>query len=208
MPDSRSTRPGLLFALLTCAALVLLAVARTGLVSGLPQVMATLFQWVMLLGGVALIMGVVNVAVLHLRRIQAGQRDWGLSLVLLAVMMAVLVGGVLSPQGLNSPLATWIFDSLLAPGQAALFALLIFFLAAAAYRYLRVDRPGGGWMLLGALLILLIQLPLLGNWLPEPLVNGVFWLVDTPLAAVLRGVLIGGGVALLTMALRMLLGKV
>ena len=123
-------------------------------------------------------------------------------------MMAVLVGGVLSPQGLSSPLATWMFDSLLAPGQAALFALLIFFLAAAAYRYLRVDRLGGGWMLLGALLILLIQLPLLGNWLPEPLVNGVFWLVDTPLAAVLRGVLIGGGVALLTMALRMLLGKV
>lgn len=127
MPASRSVRPNVIFIVLTCIALLMLALDRTGLLQGLPALTAIVFQWAILLGGVALMVGTVNVAVLHLRRIQTGQRDWGLSLVLLAVMVAVLAGGVLSPQGLNSPLATWIFDSLLAPGQAALFALLLFF---------------------------------------------------------------------------------
>ena len=99
------------------------------------------------------------------------------------------------------------FDAIIAPGQASLFALLVFFMAAAAFRHLRLDRPGGAWMLAGALLVLLAQWPLLAQWLPPAFAGVTFWLLDGPVMAALRGLLLGSGIALLVIGLRLLLGK-
>lgn len=207
MPSSRQPRTNLLIPILLVAVLTLLIVDRTGVLPALKPVMASFYQWLMLLGGVALLLGVVNAAWLHGRRIQVGQRDWALSLVLLAVLIAVFVAGVVNPLGATSPLMVWVFDSVVAPGQAALFALLIFFMAAAAYRFLRIGRPGGAWMLAGALVVFLVQWPVASAWLPLPVVNTTFWLVNQPVMAAVRGLLLGSGIAMLIVGLRLLLGK-
>lgn len=206
---SPSVRPriNLLVPLLIAAAVVVLLLDRWG---GLPLLGAMVqqgWQWLMLLGGVALLIGVINVLAIHLWRIQTGQRDWGFSLLLVALLVAVFVAGVISPGGPNAPLLNWVFDSVVAPGQMAIFALLVFFMAAAAYRFLRIGRPGGAWMLAGALLVLLVQWPIAATWLPPAWVNAVFWFVDAPVMAALRGVLLGGGVALLVVGLRLLTGR-
>jgi len=192
---------------LLVAVLMVLIVDRTGILPALKPVMANFYQGLMLLGGVALLLGVVNAAWLHGRRIQTGQRDWVLSIVLLAVLLAVFVAGVISPQGATSPSMTWVFESVVAPGQAALFALLVFFMAAAAYRFLRIGRPGGAWMLAGALAVFLVQWPLAGAWLPVSIVDSTFWLVNQPVMAAVRGLLLGSGIAMLIVGLRLLLGK-
>lgn len=44
-----------------------------------------------------------------MRRIALGQRDWGLSLILVAVLLAVAAGGLLNPAGPASPLLGWFF---------------------------------------------------------------------------------------------------
>lgn len=197
----------LLVALVALVAFLFLGLERTGLLPGLRPATAVLYQWLMLFGGVALLLGVVNVAWLHLRRIQQGQRDWVLSLVLLAVMLPVVVAGLLNPLGAGSPLVQWVFDSIVAPGQAALFALLIFFMAAAAYRFLRVGRAGGFWLLAGTLLVVAVQMPAATAWLPQAWVDATFWLVDAPVTAAVRGLLLGGGLAMLVAGLRLLLGR-
>jgi hypothetical protein len=197
----------LLLTFLILVALAVLVVDRIGIAPDLTAALSVGYQWLMLLAGVALLIGVVNVLALHLWRIQTGRRDWVLSLVLVAVLVAVFVAGVVSPAGANGPLLNWVFDALVAPSQAALFSLLVFFMAAAAFRYLRVTRPGGAWMLAGALIVLLAQWPVATQWLPPAYVQATFWLVDAPVMAALRGVLLGSGIALLVVGLRLLAGK-
>lgn len=218
MSSPRSLRTNWLFVILLIAALVFVVASRVGGTPTLAAIYATGFEGVLLLAGVALLLGVVNVVWLHARRIALGQRDWTLSLVLLAVLIAVAGAGLLNPAGANSPLIEWVFDALIAPGQAALFAMLVFVMAAAAFRYLRFGWRGGGWLLLGFLIILLAQTPLdpmpwLANGLPQPvwlpieMAGAANWFLNTPVMATLRGVLLGSALALVVLALRLLVGR-
>jgi hypothetical protein len=193
--------------------MVVAVVAVTVLVLGLDRMgmaplrgLATeLYSWALILGAFALLLGALNVGWVHLRRIQNGQAGWGQSLALVVTMLVVFVSGLLSPAGARSPLVEWLFDSLLAPAQAMLFALLAFFMAGAAYRFLRVGRPGGAWMLAGVLLVLAVQMPLAHSLLPPTAGALVGWVVDIPGMAALRGVLLGSSFALLVAVFRYLL---
>ena len=108
--------------MLILVALAVLIVDRVGIAPTLGTALSVGYQWLMLLAGVALLIGAANVLALHLWRVQTGQRDWVLSLILVAVMVAVFVAGVVNPGGGSGPLLNWVFDALVAPAQAALFA--------------------------------------------------------------------------------------
>lgn len=205
-PRQRSSA-NILLTLLILIALAVLIVDGVGIAPALSTALSAGYQWLMLLAGIALLLGTANVLALHLWRVQTGQRDWVLSLILVAVMAAVFVAGIVNPGGATGPLLSWVFDALVAPSQAALFSLLVFFMAAAAFRYLRVSRQGGAWMLVGTLVVLLAQWPLATQWLPPAYAQATFWLVDAPVMAALRGVLLGSGIALLVVGLRLLVGK-
>jgi hypothetical protein len=164
----------------------------------------TLYEWGLLLSAFALVLGLLNVAWVHLRQVLIGGPGWPHSLALLVSLLLVLVTGLLSPEGVYSPLVEWLFDAVIAPGQATLFALLALFMASAAYRFLRVDRPGGAWMLAGALLVLAVQMPLANAALPAALAAWVGWVLDTPVMATVRGALLGGALALVVAGLRYL----
>lgn len=205
--SSPPVRTNWVFAILLVAALVFVVLGRLPGWPGFSTVTRTGYTWAVLLGGVALLLGVINVLWLHIRRIALGQRDWGLSLVLVAVLVAVASSGLLSPAGATSPLLEWIFDAVITPGQAALFALLVFFMAAAAFQYLRVGRRGGAWLLAGFLLILAAQTPFISTWLPPGSTEVANWFLNVPVMAALRGVLLGGSLALLVVGLRLLTGR-
>lgn len=207
MPPERRLRPNYLLIVLFVALASLIVLDRLLPTPTTQTVVAILYQWLLLLGGVALLLGLVNVGWLHMGRVLRGQRDWVLSLLLVAVMLAVFVAGVVNPAGPASPLLTWVFDNVLAPGQLALFALLALVMAAAAYRFVHVGQPGGVWLLAGLLLVLVVQMPMSSAWLPAWLVGATFWFVDTPVMAALRGALLGSGIALLIVGLRLLLGR-
>lgn len=205
--SSSPVRSNWLFVILLVAALAFVLLGR---LSGWPDfttITRTGYMWAVLLGGVALLLGVINVLWLHIRRIALGEREWGLSLVLIAVLIAVASAGLLSPAGATSPLLEWVFDAVIAPGQAALFALLVFFMAAAAFQYLRIGRRGGAWLLAGFLLILAVQTPFAAAWLPPESAAMANWFLNAPVMAALRGVLLGGSLALLVISLRLLLGR-
>ncbi|MCB0045687.1 MAG: hypothetical protein KDD92_09670 [Caldilineaceae bacterium] len=166
-----------------------------------------LYSWTILLGAFVLTLGAVNVVWVHLRHVQAGRTGWLDSLALLVIFCITLVTGLVAPNGMMSPPMEWLFDNVIAPGQAALFAVTFFFLAAAAYRYLRFDRPGGGWLLIGALLMLISQLPAAAPVLPAEVVATTVWLLETPAMAALRGVLLGAALAAIFVGLRTIVGR-
>ncbi len=217
-----------LLVLASCFVLIGLdrAITQTAQPSGLRPITLTLYEWAILLSAFGLLAGGLNIILTHFRRIQQGGADWGLSLVLLVVMTIVLTAGLLDRQGTFGSMVEWIFDSVIHPLQATLFALLGLFLAAAAYRYLRIGRPGGGWMIAGALAMFLLQMPLgqtLLGFISTPnllvvtgeassdavTIGGVEqalrWLVEWPVMGAMRGAILGSGIALLVVALRFLL---
>lgn len=178
--------------------------SRFGLLPGLTPISNILYTWVLLLGAFSLLLGVVSVAWAHVEHVQRGDREWAFSLALLIGLLAVLVLGLLSPGGTTSPLMEWVFDALIAPGQSSLFALTGLFVVAAAYRYLRLDRPEALWVLAGALLALLVQTPMTRLYMPQLVVDLADWLLVWPVMAALRGVLLGGALAALFVVLRLL----
>lgn len=186
---------------------ILIALDRTGLLAALHPLVVTLYSWFVLLSAFGILLGLINVFYLHLQRVAGGQAEWGLSLLLIATGLATFVAGLLQPAGVTSPLVEWIFDALLAPGAATLYALVLFFMAAAAYRYLRLTAPGGAWMLAGTLTMLVIQMPASANLLPTFLGETVNWLLQAPVMATFRGALLGSALALLLIGVRYLLGR-
>jgi len=205
MPRFALTNYFVLLIIIGC--LILIIIDRTGLFPFLRLVTTTLYGWVLLLGGFALLLGVVNVLLVHVQRIQSGQAGWTHSLVLVATLCAVFVAGLLDGNGTHSQMVEWIFDRLIAPGQAMLFALTLFFMGAAAFRWLRIGWDGGGWMLAGALLMLLAQMPATNPLLPPAWLDLTRWLLTVPVMATLRGALLGSGLALVIASLRFLLGR-
>ena len=165
------------------------------------------YTWGVILAAVALLLGMLSVAAVHLRQIVAGAPGWPYSVALLVALLVVLGTGLSHPAGVGNPVVEMLFDALIAPGQATLFALLAFFMAAAAYRYGRVGRPGGAWLLAGVLLVFAVQMPLAQSLLPPALTAWVRWLVDWPVMAALRGVLLGSSLALALIALRFLVAQ-
>jgi hypothetical protein len=205
MPTERTTRPNYLALTVLAVTLLTLGLDRLGPAGPLTALATELYGWALVLAAFALLLGVVNVGWVHLRRIVTGEPGWWQSLALLAVLLVVLITGLISPEGVRSPLVAWVFNSLIAPGQAALFALLAFFMAGAAYRYLRIGRPGAAWMLAGVTLVLIVQMPATHSLMPPDLAALVDWVMDVPGMAALRGVLLGSSFALLVMAFRFLL---
>lgn len=201
-----------LIVLLLCFVLVI--ADRTGLGSGwatpwgsVTGATHTLYAWAVVLGAVVLLLGALNLVWVHILRIQHGVAGWWQSLLLVVALIGVLIAGLVNPSGDRSPLVEWTFDSVLAPGYGALFALLVFFTAAAIYAQMHVRSKSGRWVLIGLVATLLIQAPAARTLFPAGVSNAALWLVDVPLTATLRGALIGVGLALVIVAVRYIVGR-
>lgn len=205
MSAARTLRPNLFALLMILAVFVLLGIDRFAEIPTVRPFAVMIYEWAMLLSAFALLLGAVNVAWVHVRRIVAGDAGWLHSLLLIVAFVVVLATGLFSTTGVRSPLVEMLFDAIIAPGQATIFAMLAFFMAAAAYRYLRVGRTGGLWLLAGVLLVFAVQMPIANATLSLSIGNFVNWLVDVPAMAALRGALLGSGFALLLVAIRFLL---
>lgn len=199
--------------ILMCFVLVLLD--RTGFGAGTDNAVgsavqmatATLYEWAIVFAAVVLLVGAVNLLWVHILRIQHGQAGWWQSLLLVVALVSVLIAGFVNPSGDRSPLVEWTFDSLLAPGYAALFALLAFFTASAIYHQLGLRNRSGRWVLLGVIGMALAQMPAARVILPPVFSDAALWFSDVPLTATLRGALIGVALALVIVAVRYLLGR-
>src|SRR5690554_5043801 len=75
----------------------------------------------------ALLLGLLNVFLVHLGTVRRRAPGWQYSLVLVLVVLALLVLGGPGTAGPNAPAVAFTFEYLLLPLQAAVFSLLAFF---------------------------------------------------------------------------------
>lgn len=187
-----------------CALVVLLDYFITH--PALDRAGALLSQWVTLLAAAALVLGLLNLARVHSSRVVGGRSGWQYSLALLgALIVTVFLGFAPGSGGAGDPSVNWIFTYVYQPLSAAVFSLLAFYIASAAYRALRLRSLEAGALLIAAVIVLLGQIPLAARaW--DALPQARAWMLAIVGMAGLRGILIGVALGAMLTGLRVLLG--
>ena len=177
----------------------------------LQQSTDTLEQWMLVIAGCALLLGVVNVFQMNLKKISGMQKGWINSIWLLLSLVIAGTFGLLDAFGKQPftvdglPIYRWIVESVFMPLQATMFSLLAFYVASAAFRAFRARNVDAAMLLAAALIIMLGVNPATQRFLPF-LSDWTNWIMDYPNAAAQRGIIIGAALGAASMALRILLG--
>ncbi|HAD81052.1 MAG: hypothetical protein A2509_04365 [Candidatus Edwardsbacteria bacterium RIFOXYD12_FULL_50_11] len=172
-------------------------------------------SWEIIIVAFTLVLGIGNLIQVHADKIHRQKSGWYYSLVLLICLVSMMVIGLF--WGINEGTAYyWLYDNVMAPLSAAMFSLLAFFIASAAYRAFRARNKEATLLLVAATIIMIGRIPLgnliwhhlpwLGAKFPNALEGLTQWIMDIPNAAGQRGIKIGAALGAVSMALRMLLG--
>ncbi len=181
-------------------------------------------QYMVIIAGFALLLGVVNVVQSNIKKIERKRTGWPFSISLLAGLFVMGIFGVLSamrvgpfqsillaPDGSDTPFY-WMTRGMFNPLQAAMFSLLAFYIASAAFRSFRVRNVEATILLTAAFLVMLGRTPLgeyVFSWAPGgerwlPTITD--WIMTVPNTAAQRGIIIGAALGAAALSLRVILG--
>ena len=163
-----------------------------------------LLEWATILVAVALLVGIVNLFVVHFRKSAADQQNRINSIVLIISMtITLLVAGWFGPTHTYS---LWIFNYIQIPIEASLMAILTVMLIYAGIRLLR-RKPNLLTIVFiaTAVIILLISGALFGIDIPG-LSELRIWIGKVPAVAGARGILLGVSLGIVAAGLRILIG--
>ena len=128
------------------------------------------------------------------------------AVLVLAGMAAVLIAGLRpGADGPSDPAVQWLVAALLVPLAATLFGLLFVTTLGAASRSVALGGREAVVLVGAALVALVLLLPMSGP-AGEWLANAAAWLLEVPIGAVFRGVLLGVAILASVFAARTLLG--
>ena len=174
-------------------------------VSGLSTV---ILGWASFLAAVALILGVLNLLLVHLNRVFKERNPYSGVLVLgiVGVFGAAVWDGLRGGSNVET-----VFNWVQAPLEAALASLLVIFLLLAGVQLLKRQRTGWAFLFgLSAVLMLLGQALLASRLLPaglrQPIDQAYEFIQNVVVMAGIRGLLIGVALGTLLLSLRLLMG--
>ena len=153
--------------------------------------LSPVYSGLVTLAALALLAGLIQICLFHVRRVWLAEEEWHYSLILLAATTGVVTMGMFGSHGVSSLQLGWVFRWVIAPAEEALMAATFFSLTGAYILVLRRRRTGHRWFTVGFLAVLVLQLPWLQPLIPQPAqrwLDGSFALFGTP---VIRGVLLG-----------------
>ena len=172
---------------------------------------------VQVVGAVALVLGIVSLLSIHFAKISRRQPGYGYSYILVFFFFIMAASGFL-PSSVNmgsflghggreeGSFFINLYNYVFTPVQATMFALLAFFIASAAFRAFRARSVIATLLLLTAVVVLVGRVPIgpfvLGDWIS----NLADWIMAVPNAAAKRAIIVGVGLGILSLSLKMILG--
>jgi hypothetical protein len=184
--------------------LVLLGYLLPALLGGLR---ALLVQWAVILAAFALLLGIVNLLMVHGKRLaapKAGMNRLYSAVLLLSLVLTILLVGLSGPTGTWS---VWLVNTFQIPVEASLLAVLAVVLVYAAARLLSRRLHWASLLFLGTVVLVLLGMaPLL--FIGEvPFLSSLRqWLASVPALAGARGLLLGVALGVIATGLRILMG--
>ncbi len=160
-------------------------------------------KWSNLMWAIAIGLGVINLTLIHGKKIMRRAPGYYNSIVLLLVLYGYgILGLITTTEGFHHK---WIFDNIFAPMDATLYGIIAFFITTAAYRAFKVRTWEATVMLLAAMIILLGSAPIgeaiWGYW-----GDVRSWILNIPNTAGMRGIILGIYLGGFATALRVMLG--
>ena len=172
------------------------------------------------IGGFTIGLGVINLVLIHAKTIGRLRRGWPNSMAFFAALVAMLVFGIwqsylpdtAKPDHMVRVVYRYLFDGFYVALGAAVFSVLAFYIATAAYRAFRIRTAEAGFMMAAAFIVMLGQIPL-GMWLTSGIDrSSIFaslrvenisgWILAVINMAGSRAILFGVAVGALAMSLR------
>ena len=146
---------------------------------GLDPLFSGLIEWATIIAAFGVLLGLVNVARVHGRRVVQREGGWPYSLALLLSALVVLTLGMIpGSTGSGDPLVQWLFRYVLEPLATTFFSLLAFFLASAFFRALRLRNIEALLVTVSAAVVLLTLAGLTGLSLAFGVIGAKFDLED------------------------------
>jgi len=189
----------------------------------LRQYLPEVSKFFMIMGSIAIGIGIINIFMVYGRRVIMEEKTWAESLALIIAFLITVIVGLWdvfagesqSPESFHlwnylvyvANQLYWqvIFNGLFMSIGAAIFSLLAFYITQAAFRAFRVKSTEAALIMASAVLIMLgsLPMPIFENILPVWLGAIRVWLLSGINVGVQRAVLLGSGTAYLIMAVRM-----
>lgn len=171
----------------------------------LGNLQSLLINWAIILAAVALLLGIINLAKVHWKKMGSEGMGSVYSIVLLiSLVVTMIIEGFSGPTGSWS---LWFFNTFQVPIEISLLAVLAVILVYAGARLLS-RRPKWNTILflVTVLIVLLGSVPLfiVGEIAPLTIVRT--WLAQVPAIAGARGILLGVALGTVATGLRILIG--
>ncbi len=173
--------------------------------SAFSGIQSTLISWATILAAFALILGIINLGMVHWKKVTSKAPGSVYSVVLLVSLgLTIFLVGISGPAG---GLSLWLFNTFQVPVEVSLLAVLAVILLFAGARLLsRRPRWNTILFLVTVLLVLLGSVPLFLIGDVAPLASMKNWLAQVPALAGARGILLGVGLGTVATGLRILIG--
>jgi len=171
----------------------------------------------------AFFLGGGNLLRVHFKKLSNKKRDWQYSIVTICGFFLMLAAGlfkignpgdIASSVTAEGSLFQTIYTNMFVPLGSTMYALLGFFVASASYRAFRAKNREATILLVAAFIILLGRTPfgtMLTAWIPDSMSiaqipNLAIWIMNSFNLAGQRAILIGIGLGVVSMSLRLILG--
>jgi hypothetical protein len=160
-----------------------------------------------------IVLGGANLLRVNLEAVVRRQPGWTYKVVLIAGLVVTVALGLIEGrdfQGAGTR-STWIYDQVYSSMSSAMFALLAFFIASAAFRAFRIRTTEAALLAVAAFIVMMGRVPLGGVFtagLPREFQIETIaqWILDVPQNAANRAILIGAALGVMATGLRVILG--
>jgi len=166
-------------------------------------------DWDAVMETFALFIGFITLLMLHGRIVAKKGEGWQWSAWILVTMVVyTIIGLPIKSLGLGKgqPIFEAIRMYVLTPLSSAMYAILGFYIASAAYRAFRARTPEAAVLLISGTIVMLANAPI-GTTIWPGFANLKDWIFDVPNMATMRGVVIGSALGALALGVRVLMGK-
>jgi hypothetical protein len=169
----------------------------------------TILNWAVILTAVVLLVGILNLLLVHLKKIRTEEKNAFYSLFLVIALLVTFVIAIVF--GSDSPWSVFIFDHILLPVETSLVALLsvvlIYVLARMFWRGITLFN-----LLFAGTVLFVLAVPALLSWISLPLLSGQLlgwlyaWITQVWALAGARAILMGVALGVIATGLRVLIG--